>query len=114
MNDPINYINADNHPGGYAPRRKLDDLLFWIHTTGTYFQPAQWAARGPEWDKMSRDTARFHFSHATGEIQRHGRFWRGTGFLYVHFDRYEAVNPTWTPTTWADLQKETGMILSSP
>ena len=80
MNDTINYFNADNHPGGDALRRKLDDLLFWIHTTGTYFQPAQWAARGPEWDKMSRDTARFHFSHATAEIQRHGRFWRVLAF----------------------------------
>lgn len=68
------------------------------HTTrGTLIQPAQWKATGFECDKMSQEAVDFHLDHVIGEIQKHLGDLIGTGFTHVHFDSYEAGNPTWTP-----------------
>ncbi len=66
-------------------------------TTGTYTQPAQWAATGLECDKMSKEAVGFHMDHIIGEIQKHLGDLIGTGFTHVHFDSYEAGMPSWTP-----------------
>ncbi|MFD2572664.1 glycosyl hydrolase [Spirosoma soli] len=66
-------------------------------TTGTLIQPAQWQATGLECDKMSQQAVDFHMDHVIGEIQKHLGDLIGTGFTHVHFDSYEAGNPTWTP-----------------
>ena len=68
------------------------------HTTrGTLIQPAQWKATGLECDKMNPEAVRFHMNHVIGEIKKHLGDLIGTGFTHVHFDSYEAGNPTWTP-----------------
>ena len=68
------------------------------HTTmGALIQPAQWKATGLECDKMSVEAVNFHLDHVIGEIKSHLGDLIGTGFSHVHFDSYEAGNPTWTP-----------------
>jgi alpha-L-rhamnosidase len=79
------------------------------HTTrGTLIQPAQWKATGFECDKMSREAVSFHMDHVIGEIKKHLGDLIGTGFTHVHFDSYEAGNPTWTPNMKAAFASRRG------
>jgi alpha-L-rhamnosidase len=80
-----------------APAGEWIIYRFGHTTTGTYIQPAQWKATGLECDKMSREAVSFHMDHIIEEIQKHLGDLIGTGFTHVHFDSYEAGDPTWTP-----------------
>ncbi|MBL0135036.1 MAG: hypothetical protein IPP79_14140 [Chitinophagaceae bacterium] len=79
------------------------------HTTmGALIQPAQPQAVGLECDKMSEEAVNFHMDHIIGEIQKHLGDLIGTGFTHVHFDSYEAGNPTWTPKMREEFLKRRG------
>ncbi len=82
------------------------------HTTmGTLIQPAQWEATGFECDKMSEAAVSFHIDHVVGEIKKHISDLIGTGFTHVHFDSYEAGDPTWTPAMPQEFLKRRGYNL---
>ena len=79
------------------------------HTTsGTLIQPAQWKATGLECDKMNENAVAFHINHIIGEIQKHLGDLIGTGFTHVHFDSYEAGDPTWTEKMPEEFLKRRG------
>ena len=79
------------------------------HTTmGTLIQPAQWEAVGFECDKMSIEAVSFHMDHVIGEIKKHLGDLIGTGITHVHFDSYEAGEPTWTPKFREEFRKRRG------
>ncbi|MFD1255255.1 glycosyl hydrolase [Mucilaginibacter terrae] len=80
-------------------------------TTGTLIQPAQWKATGLECDKMSQQAVDFHMDHVVGEIKKHLGDLIGTGFTHVHFDSYEAGDPTWTPRMREEFRSRRGYDL---
>lgn len=103
---PVTKANAIELTGKMKPNGQLNweaPAGEWIiyrfghTTTGTLIQPAQWKATGLECDKMSQQAVDFHMDHVIGEIEKHLGDLIGTGFTHVHFDSYEAGNPTWTP-----------------
>jgi hypothetical protein len=88
---------ADGRLAWNAPPGKWVVYRFGHTTSGTLIQPAQWQATGLECDKMSLDAVSYHLDHVIGEIQKHLGDLIGNGFSSVHFDSYEAGDPTWTP-----------------
>ncbi|SEA93042.1 alpha-L-rhamnosidase [Flavobacterium gillisiae] len=80
-------------------------------TTGTYIQPAQWKATGLECDKMSEAAVSFHINHVITEIKKHLGDLIGTGFTHVHFDSYEAGDPSWTPKMSEEFSERRGYNL---
>ena len=82
------------------------------HTTmGALIQPAHPKAVGLECDKMSQQAVEFHINHIITEIQKHLGDLIGTGFTHVHFDSYEAGEPTWTPKMKEEFLKRRGYDL---
>ncbi len=90
-------MNADGELNWDAPAGQWIIYRFGHTTSGTMMQPAQWKATGLEVDKMDKQAVEFHIGHIIGEIQKHLEGLVGTGFTHVHFDSYEAGDPTWTP-----------------
>ena len=94
-------LTAQMRPDGglswNAPTGGWTIYRFGHTTSGTLIQPAQWEAAGLECDKMSQQAVDFHMDHVIGEIQKHLHGLIGKGFTHVHFDSYEAGDPTWTP-----------------
>ena len=83
------------------------------HTTmGALIQPAHPKAVGLECDKMSQQAVEFHINHIITEIQKHLGDLIGTGFTHVHFDSYEAGEPTWTPKMKEEFLKRRGYDLT--
>ena len=79
------------------------------HTTlGALIQPAQPGAIGLECDKMNAEAVSFHMDHIIGELKTHLGDLIGNGFSHVHFDSYEAGNPTWTPLMKEEFTKRRG------
>lgn len=82
------------------------------HTTmGKLIQPAQWQATGLECDKMSQEAIDFHMDHVIAEINTYLGDFIGNGFTHVHFDSYEAGNPTWTPKMPEEFKERRGYDL---
>ncbi|MBN8460806.1 MAG: hypothetical protein J0M04_23495 [Verrucomicrobia bacterium] len=69
------------------------------HTTkGKQIQPSQWAAMGHECDKMNPEAVEFHMKHVIGKLREHlGDLIGCPGLTNLHFDSYEAGEPSWTP-----------------
>jgi hypothetical protein len=83
------------------------------HTTmGALIQPAHPKAVGLECDKMSETAVSFHIDHIVNEIKKHVGDLIGTGFTHVHFDSYEAGDPTWTPKMKEEFLKRRGYDLT--
>ncbi|MCZ4222579.1 glycosyl hydrolase [Pedobacter rhodius] len=89
-------MKADGQLEWDAPAGDWIIYRFGHTTTGTLIQPAQWKATGLECDKMSQEAIDFHMDHVIGEIQKHLGDLIGNGFTHVHFDSYEAGDPSWT------------------
>lgn len=64
---------------------------------GAILQPPQFEANGFECDKLSREAVLAHVGHVISETKRHLGDLIGSGFLFLHFDSYEAGVPRWTP-----------------
>ena len=90
-------MQPNGHLDWIAPAGEWIIYRFGHTTSGTLIQPAQWKATGLECDKMNEQAVAFHMDHIIGEIQKHLGDLIGTGFTHVHFDSYEAGDPTWTP-----------------
>lgn len=90
-------MQGNGHLHWQAPEGKWMVYRFGHTLMGGLIQPAQWQAAGFECDKMSQVAVDFHIDHVIGEIKKHVGDLIGTGFTHVHFDSYEAGNPTWTP-----------------
>lgn len=90
-------MKSDGHLDWDAPAGDWIIYRFGHTTSATLIQPAQWKATGLECDKMNPDAVAFHMDHVIGEIKKHLGDLIGTGFTHVHFDSYEAGDPTWTP-----------------
>ncbi|MEP6747892.1 MAG: glycosyl hydrolase, partial [Bacteroidota bacterium] len=91
-----------------APAGAWTVYRFGHTTSGTLIQPAQWKATGLECDKMNAEAIGFHMDHIIGEIQKHLGDLIGTGFTHVHFDSYEAGDPTWTAKMPEEFQARRG------
>ncbi|GGI24441.1 glycosyl hydrolase [Pedobacter mendelii] len=94
--DLTSKMNADGQLEWDAPAGNWIIYRFGHTTTGTLIQPAQWKATGLECDKMSQQAIDFHLDHVIGEIQKHLGDLVGKSFTHVHFDSYEAGDPSWT------------------
>ncbi len=82
------------------------------HTTmGAMIQPCQWQAIGLECDKMSREAVEFHMNHVLGEIKRRLGTLVGSVFTHLHFDSYEAGEPSWTPKMADEFKSRRGYEL---
>ena len=90
-------MQPNGHLDWVVPAGEWIIYRFGHTTSGTLIQPAQWKATGLECDKMNEQAVAFHMDHIIGEIQKHLGDLIGTGFTHVHFDSYEAGDPTWTP-----------------
>ncbi|CAN5515247.1 hypothetical protein BH10BAC3_BH10BAC3_13820 [soil metagenome] len=106
--DLTNRMQPDGKLDWDAPAGNWTIYRFGHTTSGTYIQPAQWDATGLECDKMSEEAVSFHIDHVIGEIQKHLGDLIGTGFTHVHFDSYEAGNPTWTPKMQEEFKTRRG------
>lgn len=94
--DLTDKMDANGQLNWDAPAGEWTVYRFGHTTSGTLIQPAQWKATGLECDKMNEKAVAFHIDHIIGEIQKHLGDLVGTGFTHVHFDSYEAGDPTWT------------------
>jgi hypothetical protein len=121
---PVSGIISKNEIINLSDKTNSDGSIEWMvppgnwiiyrfgHTTrGTLIQPAQWKATGMECDKMSKEAVEFHVGHVIKEIQNHLGDLIGTGFTHVHFDSYEAGDPTWTPKMREEFSNRRGYDL---
>ncbi len=106
--DLTDKMNTDGSLTWKAPAGNWIIYRFGHTTMGALIQPAQWKATGLECDKMSQQAVDFHIDHVIGEIQKHLGDLIGAGFTHVHFDSYEAGNPTWTPKMKEEFIKRRG------
>lgn len=109
--DLSNNMQTDGQLKWDAPAGDWIIYRFGHTTTGTYIQPAQWEATGLECDKMSQEAIDFHMDHVVGEIKKHLGDLISTGFTHVHFDSYEAGDPSWTPKMRAEFSQRRGYDL---
>jgi hypothetical protein len=122
---PANGIVAKNKVIDLTGSMQSDGKLNWTvppgdwviyrfgHTTmGALIQPAQPGAIGLECDKMNQQAVEFHIGHIITEIQKHLGDLIGSGFTHVHFDSYEAGEPTWTANMKAEFLKRRGYDLT--
>ena len=76
---------------------------------GAFTQPCDWANRGLECDKMSREAVRFHLDAVFGELHRRlGPDLRAAGLTHILLDSYEAGTPTWTPEMPEEFRRRRG------
>lgn len=76
---------------------------------GAFTQPCDWANRGLECDKMSREAVRFHLDAVFAELHRRlGPDLRAAGLTHILLDSYEAGTPTWTPEMPAEFRRRRG------
>jgi hypothetical protein len=105
-------LSSKLQPGGEidwdAPAGDWIIYRFGHTTMGALIQPAQPQAVGLECDKMSTTAVSFHIDHVISEIKKHLGDLISTGFTHVHFDSYEAGNPTWTPKMREEFIKRRG------
>ena len=104
--DAAGNLDWDVPPGSW-------DVIRFGHTTkGKQVQPAQWAAMGHECDKMNPAAVEFHLNHVIGQIRQHlGDLIGNPGLTHLHFDSYEAGEPSWTPRMREEFQTRRGYDL---
>ncbi len=106
--DEMGNLDWDAPPGAW-------EILRFGHTTmGKQIQPAQWAAMGHECDKMNPAAVEFHMNHVIGKIREHlGDLIGFPGLTNLHFDSYEAGEPSWTPRMREEFKTRRGYDLLS-
>ena len=109
--DISQYMKPDGQLDWDAPAGDWLIYRFGHTSMGALIQPAQPQAIGLECDKMSETAVAFHMDHVIGEIQKHLGDLIGTGFTHVHFDSYEAGDPTWTPKMREEFRSRRGYDL---
>lgn len=91
-------MDAQGNLDWVAPAGTWEIIRFGHTTKGKQIQPAQWAAMGHECDKMNPEAVEFHMKHVLGKIHEHLDGLVGfPGLTNLHFDSYEAGEPSWTP-----------------
>jgi len=81
---------------------------FGCTTKGKLVQPAQWAAQGLECDKMSKEAVAFHTSHVLADVKKYIGPFAGKSFTNLHYDSYEAGEPSWTPNMRKEFETRRG------
>ncbi|MEP6746594.1 MAG: glycosyl hydrolase [Bacteroidota bacterium] len=104
-------MSADGTLTWNAPAGEWTVYRFGHTTMGALIQPAQPAAIGLECDKMNAEAVSFHIDHIINELKSHLGDLIGNGFSHVHFDSYEAGNPSWTPLMKQEFSKRRGYDL---
>ena len=95
-----------------APPGAWEIIRFGHTTMGKQIQPAQWDAMGHECDKMNPAAVEFHMNHVIGKIREHlGDLIGYPGFTNLHFDSYEAGEPSWTPRMREEFKTRRGYDL---
>lgn len=95
-----------------APAGSWEVIRFGHTTKGKQIQPAQWDAMGHECDKMNPEAVEFHMSHVIGMIRKHlGDLIGQPGLTNLHFDSYEAGDPSWTPRMREEFKARRGYDL---
>jgi hypothetical protein len=95
-----------------APAGAWEILRFGHTTMGKQIQPAQWAAMGHECDKMNPAAVEFHMNHVIGKVREHlGDLVGFPGLTNLHFDSYEAGEPSWTPRMREEFKARRGYDL---
>jgi hypothetical protein len=95
-----------------APAGAWEIIRFGHTTMGKQIQPAQWAAMGHECDKMNPEAVEFHMNHVIGKIREHlGDLVGNPGLTNLHFDSYEAGEPSWTPRMREEFKARRGYDL---
>ena len=109
--DISSYMKSDGTLEWFAPKGQWIIYRFGHTTMGALIQPAQPEATGLECDKMSQEAVESHLNKIIGDIKSHLGDLIGTGFTHVHFDSYEAGNPTWTPLMRKEFNERRGYDL---
>ena len=95
-----------------APPGAWEILRFGHTTKGKQIQPAQWEAMGHECDKMNPEAVEFHMNHVIGKVREHlGDLVGYPGLTNLHFDSYEAGEPSWTPRMREEFKARRGYDL---
>jgi len=105
-------MDADGKLDWDAPPGSWEIIRFGHTTMGKQIQPAQWAAMGHECDKMNPEAVEFHMNHVIGKIREHlGDLIGYPGLTNLHFDSYEAGEPSWTPRMREEFKTRRGYDL---
>ncbi|RYX82902.1 hypothetical protein EON83_17495 [bacterium] len=105
-------LKADGTLEWDAPAGEWAIYRFGATTTGALLQPAQWEAIGLECDKMSAQAVAFHVNHVIADARKHMGNLVGHGLNYLHFDSYEAGEPSWTPKMREEFRARHGYELT--
>ena len=110
--DLTSMMDADGNLDWDAPAGAWEIIRFGHTTMGKQIQPAQWAAMGHECDKMNPEAVEFHMKHVIGKVREHlGDLIGYPGLTNLHFDSYEAGEPSWTPRMREEFKTRRGYDL---
>jgi len=110
--DLTKMMDAEGNLDWEAPAGQWEILRFGHTTKGKQIQPAQWAAMGHECDKMNPEAVEFHMKHVIGKVREHlGDLIGYPGLTNLHFDSYEAGEPSWTPKMREEFKARRGYDL---
>ena len=102
--DLTSRMGADGSLTWDVPAGEWIVYRFGYTTKGKLVQPAQWEAKGLECDKMNPEAVAFHMNHVLADVKKYIGPLAGKSFTNLHFDSYEAGEPSWTP----NMRKEFG------
>ena len=110
--DLTSKLDAKGQLTWQAPPGSWEVIRFGHTTMGKQIQPAQWDAMGHECDKMNPKAVEFHLDHVIGKIRQHlGDLIGFPGLTNLHFDSYEAGEPSWTPRMREEFRQRRGYDL---
>lgn len=109
--DLTSLLMADDRLTWNAPTGEWVVYRFGYTTKGKLVQPAQWAAQGLECDKMSQEAVAYHTNHVLADVKKHLGSLVGKSFTNLHYDSYEAGEPSWTPKMRQEFQQRRGYDL---
>jgi len=110
--DLTKLMDADGNLDWDAPPGSWQIIRFGHTTKGKQIQPAQWEAMGHECDKMNPEAVELHMNHVIGKIREHlGDLIGYPGLTNLHFDSYEAGEPSWTPRMREEFKARRGYDL---
>jgi hypothetical protein len=110
--DLTDKMDAEGNLDWEAPAGTWEIIRFGHTTKGKQIQPAQWAAMGHECDKMNPEAVEFHMNHVIGKVREHlGDLIGYPGLTNLHFDSYEAGEPSWTPRMREEFKARRGYDL---
>lgn len=110
--DLTKMMDAEGNLDWDAPPGNWEIIRFGHTTKGKQIQPAQWAAMGHECDKMNPEAVEFHMKHVIGKVREHlGDLIGYPGLTNLHFDSYEAGEPSWTPKMREEFKARRGYDL---